>query len=127
RAETYRLHTVRKLSRLSHGESIGAEASMTKVLWSELGRDAYLYGRELLGPLGESLDETADDWRHGYWLSRASTIYAGTSEIQRNIIAERVLGLPKWTSTSPTSSTHCGTWRATCSSGSLRRRASASC
>jgi alkylation response protein AidB-like acyl-CoA dehydrogenase len=100
RAEMYRLHTLRKLSRLSHGESIGAEASMTKVLWSELGRDSYLLGRDLLGPLGESLEgdgvlASPDEWRHGYWLSRASTIYAGTSEIQRNIIAERVLGLPK--------------------------------
>ena len=100
RAEAYRLHTLRKLSRLSHGESIGAEASMTKVLWSELGRDAYLTGLELLGPYGEALDPDGflrdpEEWRHGYWLSRASTIYAGTSEIQRNIIAERVLGLPK--------------------------------
>jgi alkylation response protein AidB-like acyl-CoA dehydrogenase len=101
RAETYRLQTLRKLSKLSHGESIGAEASMTKVLWSELGRDAYATGLELLGPYAEALGadgplgDRVDEWHTGYWFSRASTIYAGTSEIQRNIIAERVLGLAK--------------------------------
>jgi alkylation response protein AidB-like acyl-CoA dehydrogenase len=101
RAEAYRLHTLRTLSRLSRGESVGSEASMTKVLWSELGRDAYETGLELLGPYGEVLSAddaplpNVEEWHHAYWLARASTIYAGTSEIQRNIISERVLGLPK--------------------------------
>jgi alkylation response protein AidB-like acyl-CoA dehydrogenase len=100
RAESYRLHAARMLSRVARGDSVGADASMTKVLWSELGRDAYETGLELLGPYGEVLEDDSplpnvEEWHHGYWLSRASTIYAGTSEIQRNIIAERVLGLPK--------------------------------
>ena len=98
RAESYRHHTLRTLSTLAHGESIGAEASMTKVLWSELGRDAYAFGLELLGPLAEAIGDgpgLEERWHSRYWFSRAATIYAGTSEIQRNIIAERVLGLPK--------------------------------
>ena len=54
----------------------------------------------LLGPYGEDLDRPpgiADPagWRTRYWYARAATIYAGTSEIQRNIIARRVLALPK--------------------------------
>jgi alkylation response protein AidB-like acyl-CoA dehydrogenase len=100
RAEAYRHHTMRSLSRLARGDSLGPEASMTKVLWSELGRDAYETGLELMGPYGEVLSSdapvpSAEAWHTGYWFSRAATIYAGTSEIQRNIIAERVLGLPK--------------------------------
>ena len=100
RAEAYRLHTMRSLSRLARGDSLGSEASMTKVLWSELGRDGYETGLELLGPLGEVVSAESplpspEEWHSGYWFSRASTIYAGTSEIQRTIVAERVLGLPK--------------------------------
>jgi alkylation response protein AidB-like acyl-CoA dehydrogenase len=69
-------------------------------LWSELGRRMYEYGRELLGPDEGTLDASsplpdAQAWHSYYWFARAATIYAGTSEIQRNIVAERVLGLPK--------------------------------
>jgi alkylation response protein AidB-like acyl-CoA dehydrogenase len=97
RAESYRHHTLRTLSKLSRGESLGAEASMTKLLWSELGRDIYDFHLELKGELAEIVgDGPRGDWWHSrYWFARAATIYAGTSEIQRNIIAERVLGLPK--------------------------------
>jgi alkylation response protein AidB-like acyl-CoA dehydrogenase len=100
RAEAYRSHTLRTLSRLSHGESLGSGASVTKLLWSELERDIYEAGRDILGPYGEA-DlpdgplEDSEGWRSRYWFARAATIYAGTSEIQRNIVAERVLGLPK--------------------------------
>jgi len=99
-ALAYRHHTRRTLTRLARGESIGPEGSVTKVLWSELERATFEKGRELLGPYGEVVsDESplADPvrWHSKYWFSRAATIYAGTSEIQRNIIAERVLGLPR--------------------------------
>jgi alkylation response protein AidB-like acyl-CoA dehydrogenase len=73
---------------------------VTKLLWSELERDIYETGRDILGPFGEALTdggplEDPQGWRSRYWFARAATIYAGTSEIQRNIVAERVLGLPK--------------------------------
>ena len=82
------------------GGDLGYLSSVTKLAWSELERDLYEYGLELLGPHGEDLDTTVglDDpagWRTRYWYARAATIYAGTSEIQRNIIAQRVLGLPR--------------------------------
>jgi alkylation response protein AidB-like acyl-CoA dehydrogenase len=92
--------TRRTLTRLARGESLGADASMTKLLWSELGRRQYEYGRELLGSDEGTLDGSsplpeARGCHSYYWFARAATIYAGTSEIQRNIVAERVLGLPK--------------------------------
>ncbi|MGH2555748.1 MAG: acyl-CoA dehydrogenase family protein, partial [Actinomycetota bacterium] len=100
RAEAYRCYTLRTLTRLARGESLGSEASVTKLLWSELERDIYETGRDLQGPHGEVLssDPPVDDpegWNTRYWFARAATIYAGTSEIQRNIVAERVLGLPR--------------------------------
>ncbi|MGH2662341.1 MAG: acyl-CoA dehydrogenase family protein [Actinomycetota bacterium] len=99
RAEAYRAYTLRTLTRLASGESLGSEASVTKLLWSELERDLYETGRDVLGPYGETLSDApvADQagWNSRYWFARAATIYAGTSEIQRNIVAERVLGLPR--------------------------------
>jgi alkylation response protein AidB-like acyl-CoA dehydrogenase len=93
RVEGYRAHALRTLSRLAGGHSLGAEASVTKLLWSELERDLFELARELLGPYGEvRLDF---EWQNRYWYARAATIYAGTSEIQRNIIGERVLSLPR--------------------------------
>ncbi len=92
-AEVYRRHAQRALTRLSRGQSLGAEASVMKLLWSELERRVFETGMELLGPHGESQAGTV--WLSRYWYGRAATIYAGTSEIQRNIVAERVLGLPR--------------------------------
>jgi len=99
-AQAYRAHALRMLTRQARGESIGAEASMTKLLWSELEQRTYEFGREVLGPYAEVLSAEAplrdpQIWNTLYWFARAATIYAGTSEIQRNIISERVLGLPK--------------------------------
>ena len=100
RAFAYRAHTMRTLSRLAQGETLGADASATKVLWSELERDIYEAGVDLLGhtsPVLASVEGVSDarEWHSRYWFARAATIYAGTSEVQRNVIAERVLGLPK--------------------------------
>ncbi|HJT36879.1 MAG TPA: acyl-CoA dehydrogenase family protein [Actinomycetota bacterium] len=97
RVETYRLHTLRTLTRLQRGGSIGDDASVTKLLWSELERDLFEYGLSLLGPYAGALEGTpaAVSFDNRYWYARAATIYAGTSEIQNNIVAERILGLPR--------------------------------
>ena len=100
RVEAYRAHTLGVLSRLARGDSLGPEASATKLLWSELERDIYETGLEVIGPAGEIVEPgmglvDAEAWHSRYWFARAATIYAGTSEIQRNVLAERVLGLPK--------------------------------
>ena len=93
RVEGYRGHALNTISRLAKGESLGSEASVTKLLWSELERDLYETARDLLGPQAETRIDAA--WQNRYWYARAATIYAGTSEVQRNIIAERVLSLPR--------------------------------
>ncbi|MFN2589440.1 MAG: acyl-CoA dehydrogenase family protein [Actinomycetota bacterium] len=100
RAEAYRRHTQRGLTRLSRGEPMGAEASVAKLLWSELERGVFETGREVLGGYGSATGgdgppDDPEDWNSRYWFARAATIYAGTSEIQRNVVAERLLGLPK--------------------------------
>jgi alkylation response protein AidB-like acyl-CoA dehydrogenase len=99
RVETYRLHALRSLSRIASAAPLGVTSSLTKLLWSELERDLYEAGLDLLGVDGELLDTDAvpdaESWYSRYWYARAATIYAGTSEIQRNILARRVLGLPK--------------------------------
>ncbi|MHA5048618.1 acyl-CoA dehydrogenase family protein [Streptomyces sp. SD15] len=91
-ARAYQLFAYAHASRFLDGESIGAEASVNKVFWSEYDIALHETALDLLGPEGESADT---DWCEGYVFSLAGPIYAGTNEIQRDIIAERLLGLPK--------------------------------
>ena len=75
-----------------------AEASVLKVLWSRWHRDLGELAMDVLGApsavlRGEPYD--VDDWQRLFLFSRADTIYGGSDEIQRNIIASRALGLPR--------------------------------
>ncbi|MEU2542826.1 acyl-CoA dehydrogenase family protein [Streptomyces iakyrus] len=99
-ARAYQLFTYAHASRLAAGGSIGAESSLNKVFWSELDIALHENALDLLGPCGELSDEATEapadgSWAEGYTFSLAGPIYAGTNEIQRDIIAERLLGLPK--------------------------------
>ncbi|SED25593.1 Acyl-CoA dehydrogenase [Streptomyces sp. 3213] len=91
-ARAYQLFTYANASRFLDGESIGPESSLNKVFWSEYDIALHETALELLGGEGELADT---DWAEGYVFSLAGPIYAGTNEIQRDIIAERLLGLPK--------------------------------
>ncbi|GDY58921.1 acyl-CoA dehydrogenase [Streptomyces violaceusniger] len=99
-ARAYELFACAGASRLAAGGSLGAESSLNKVFWSELDIALHETALDLLGPHGE-LSDAADDpdapgpWSDGYTFALAGPIYAGTNEIQRDIIAERLLGLPK--------------------------------
>jgi len=78
----------------------GPEGSILKIFWSELEQRLKDTAIEILGPFGmlpKEDERTVDGgfWFHELLWSRSSTIYAGTSEVQRNIIAQRVLGLPR--------------------------------
>ena len=90
-----RYHNLRFVSRISQGAKIGEEASLLKLLWSQLHQKIARLGLELLGAEFDALTPIAERFRHIYFTSRGETIYAGSSQIQRNIIAERVLGLPR--------------------------------
>lgn len=91
-AEAYRWQTFSTVTRMTDGENIGAEASMTKVFWSELDLRIHEAALAILGPTAE-FDDTG--WMKGFEFALSGPIYAGTNEIQRNVIAERVLGLPR--------------------------------
>jgi alkylation response protein AidB-like acyl-CoA dehydrogenase len=91
-ARAYQLFTYANASRFLDGETIGPESSLNKVFWSEYDIALHETALDLLGPEGELADT---DWSEGYVFSLAGPIYAGTNEIQRDIIAERLLGLPK--------------------------------
>jgi alkylation response protein AidB-like acyl-CoA dehydrogenase len=98
--EAYRYMTLRTLSELVAGKEPGGQSAMGKLFWSELQVRLFELGLRSIGPHAELWDTDAlsaarPHWRQRYWLARAALLYAGTSEIQRNIIAERVLGLPK--------------------------------
>jgi len=100
-AEAYALSTYQTASRLVKGGSIGPEASCNKIFWSELDLRIHDTAMRILGPRGEVEPETpalADElgtWLDGFLFAQSGPIYAGTNEIQRNIIAERVLGMPR--------------------------------
>jgi alkylation response protein AidB-like acyl-CoA dehydrogenase len=91
-AEAYRLFTWQTVAKLDGGGSIGAEASVNKVFWSEMDVRLHETAMRILGAHAELADEP---WTKGFQFSLAGPIYAGTNEIQRNVIAERLLGLPR--------------------------------
>ncbi|MER7201847.1 acyl-CoA dehydrogenase [Streptomyces sp. CB01635] len=93
-ARAYQLFTYANASRFAAGQTIGAESSLNKVFWSEYDIALHETALDLLGPDGELADDRGG-WGEGYVFSLAGPIYAGTNEIQRDIIAERLLGLPK--------------------------------
>jgi alkylation response protein AidB-like acyl-CoA dehydrogenase len=90
-AHAYHLFTLSQVTGIVEGRPPGARSSLNKLHWSELDIALHETALELLGP--ES--EVDGEWSRGYLFSLAGPIYAGTNEIQRNIVAERVLGLPR--------------------------------
>ncbi len=95
-----KLNAYRNAATLEQTGQPGPAGSLQKLGWSELDQRVKAFAVEMLGPSGLLMagDEQAVDggyWSHELLWSRAATIYAGTSEIQRNIIAERVLKLPR--------------------------------
>ncbi|MEZ4287859.1 MAG: acyl-CoA dehydrogenase family protein [Polyangiales bacterium] len=99
-AQAYRWFTFQTVTRMSKGEPIGPDSSMNKVFWSEMDVRTHETALDILGP-AQVLDERSIDavdggeWMKDFMFALAGPIYAGTNEIQRNIIAERVLGLPR--------------------------------
>jgi alkylation response protein AidB-like acyl-CoA dehydrogenase len=91
-AEAYRWQTFLTVTRMTDGEDLGAESSLTKVFWSELDVRIHETAVRLLGTAAES---DVAGWMKGFEFALSGPIYAGTNEIQRNVIAERVLGLPR--------------------------------
>ena len=99
-AEAYALNTYQTVAHLMGGGKIGAEASLNKIFWSELDTKMHETALKLLGHRAELLPGSAaagdvGEWLDGYIFALAGPIYAGTNEIQRNIIAERILGMPR--------------------------------
>ncbi len=90
-AEAYRLYTWGTVTRLAAGGDLGADGSVNKLFWSELDVALHETALDLLGDEGE----LESSWTDGYLFSLAGPIYAGTNEVQRNIVSERLLGLPR--------------------------------
>ncbi|MGX9790010.1 acyl-CoA dehydrogenase [Mycobacterium sp. MMS18-G62] len=111
RVQIMRCRGYRALTSMLNGERPGADAAITKVIWSEYFRRytelaVKILGLEVLGPQGRGngaalkvpeagTPNSAACWMDELLYARAATIYAGSSQIQRNVIGERLLGLPK--------------------------------
>jgi alkylation response protein AidB-like acyl-CoA dehydrogenase len=97
-AEAYAISIYDTASRLDAGGKIGPESSTNKIFWSELDIALQRTALEILGPFAEVEEQTEPllaEWLEDYVFALAGPIYAGSNEIQRNIIAERMLGLPR--------------------------------
>ena len=102
-AEAYELATYWTASRVADGHTVGPEASCNKLFWSETDLRIHRAALQLLGPEAELLVGSEEgpaaahpgEWLDGYLFALAGPIYAGTNEIQRTVVAERLLGLPR--------------------------------
>lgn len=96
---TLKARSAQTVRRLAAGEAVGSEASVDKILLATAETGLHDLARDLLPSeflFGDG--PSAAHWRDDWWYSRASTIMGGSAEVQRGIIADRVLGLPKETS-----------------------------
>jgi alkylation response protein AidB-like acyl-CoA dehydrogenase len=107
--EVLRYASLRLLSKLQKGERPGPESSVDKLYYSEMDKRHQELIQEILGPFGQMVEglpaeldlgtsatrDGEDSWAYNFLWSRAGTIYSGSSEIQKNIIGERVLKLPR--------------------------------
>ncbi|MFD5245249.1 acyl-CoA dehydrogenase family protein [Amycolatopsis sp. NPDC058340] len=90
-ARAYQLYTLGTVTRLSDGAELGPESSVNKLFWSHLDVALHETALDILGPDAELRGR----WSDGWLFSLAGPIYGGTDQIQRSIVAERLLGLPK--------------------------------
>jgi alkylation response protein AidB-like acyl-CoA dehydrogenase len=97
-AQAYAYNTYAVAAKIMAGGKIGAEASLNKIFWSELDRMMHRTAMQILGAHAELKrfgNGQINQWLEGYIFSLSGPIYAGSNEVQRNIIAERLLGLPR--------------------------------
>jgi alkylation response protein AidB-like acyl-CoA dehydrogenase len=90
-AWAYQMFTLRQVTDLADGRPVGAESSLNKLFWSDLDVRLHETAMDLLGEESQEMGP----WSRGFLFALAGPIYAGTNEIQRNIVAERLLGLPR--------------------------------
>jgi alkylation response protein AidB-like acyl-CoA dehydrogenase len=100
KAMILKMTAYRNASSLTEHGVPGPEGSILKLFWSELDQKVKKTALDILGPYalvpeGDPLSVDQGYWAYELLWSRAATIYAGTSEVQRNIIASRTLGLPR--------------------------------
>jgi alkylation response protein AidB-like acyl-CoA dehydrogenase len=96
----FQINNWRSLTRLSKGEQPGPEGSALKLYWSEMSKRLHQTAMDVLGgnsPLwqGAPGNPAEGAWQRSWLYYQASSIFAGTNEIQRTLVAERVLGLPR--------------------------------
>ena len=90
------LRTMRSYALATMDVEQPGQDNVSKLLWANWHRELGEIAMEVLGRDGLTLtDGDFDEWQRLYLFSRSDTIYGGSNEIQRNIIAERVLGLPR--------------------------------
>lgn len=99
-AQAYRWFTFASVTKMMAGQHVGPESSMNKVFWSDMDVKTHETALRIIGERleldeGSSLAENRGHFMKGFEFALAGPIYAGTNEIQRNILAERVLGMPK--------------------------------
>lgn len=99
--ETLRLHALHVLTQVEQGNDLGAESSLTKLQWSESHQDLGELFADVAGPRHNVLDDPGPDevdvaaLQWSFLWSRSETIWGGSSQVQRNLVAERLLGLPR--------------------------------
>jgi hypothetical protein len=96
----FQLHNWRSLSKLERGLEPGPEGSILKLYWSEMSKRLHQLALDILGPAAPLWRDATDNpgdgsWQRAWLYYLASSIFAGTNEIQHNVIGERVLGLPR--------------------------------
>jgi alkylation response protein AidB-like acyl-CoA dehydrogenase len=96
----FQLHNWRSMSRLARGLEPGPEGSSLKLYWSEMSKRLHDAGMAVLGPAaplwkGADANPGEGRWQRSWLYYQGASIWAGTNEIQRNIVGERVLGLPR--------------------------------
>jgi alkylation response protein AidB-like acyl-CoA dehydrogenase len=93
RGEALRLNTLEQLSLRVSGRAPGSEGSVSKLLWIDAEQSAQQLALRILGP--DAWLGRAPEWLRSYLSSRAVSVYGGTEQIQKNLIAQRVLGMPR--------------------------------